>query len=134
MNLQKSLEEGIIIKINPNRARANNLFQTAQDSFDIIATLGVNKKSARMITRDLYECLRQTAQAKGYEKGYHFKDHTSIQYFLDEALSLPKIAKEFDRLRKIRNGINYYGDSVSIETAKKILEEIPIFMSKIKNA
>jgi len=49
-------------------------------------------------------------------------------------LSLPRTAREFDRLRKIRNGINYYGDNVTIETAKKALKDVPEMIEHIKKA
>ncbi|MBS3056871.1 MAG: hypothetical protein J4473_05565 [Candidatus Aenigmarchaeota archaeon] len=32
---------------------------------------------------------------------------------------------KFDKYRKIRNSINYYGDDVAPETVKKALKEIP---------
>lgn len=133
MNLQQAIDEGIIIIVPANKARARNLFRTAQDSFDTISQLSVNEKSAKTIIRDLYECLRQFAQAKGYEKGYSFQNHAAIQHFLDEVLGLARAARQFDRFRKLRNGINYYGDSVSVETANDALESIPQMMNEIKN-
>ncbi|MGM5483221.1 MAG: hypothetical protein ACQESF_07190 [Nanobdellota archaeon] len=133
MNLQQAIEEGMILIVPPNKARAKNLFRTAQDSFDTISELSVSEKSAKTITRDLYECLRQYAQAKGYERGYSFQNHAAIKHFLGEVLGLSSIAKKFDRFRKIRNGINYYGDSVSVETAKDALETIPQMMTQIKS-
>ncbi|MGM5483170.1 MAG: hypothetical protein ACQESF_06925 [Nanobdellota archaeon] len=53
---------------------------------------------------------------------------------MSEVLGLSSIAKKFDRFRKIRNGINYYGDSVSVETAKDALEAIPQMIAQIKES
>lgn len=58
-------------------------------------------------------------------KGYKFISHEAIIYFIDEILAERKISLKFDKYRKIRNGINYYGDDVAPETVKEALKEIP---------
>jgi len=79
----------------------------------------------KTILRELYEGLRQFCEAIGYQKGYQFLDHESITFFLDDILKENSIATKFDRYRKLRNGINYYGNELLIETTKEALSEIP---------
>ncbi|MEK6871402.1 MAG: hypothetical protein AABX16_00695 [Nanoarchaeota archaeon] len=51
--------------------------------------------------------------------------HESITHFISDVLHEQSLAIHFDRLRKIRNGINYYGESVEPETVMEALQEIP---------
>ena len=55
-----------------------------------------------------------------------------MPYFIEEILNEPKLSAKFDRYRKIRNGINYYGDDVSEETVKEALIEIPELMAQLR--
>lgn len=41
-------------------------------------------------------------------------------------------ADMFDELRKIRNGINYYGRKVNKEEAEKIINKLKMLISKFK--
>ena len=45
--------------------------------------------------------------------------------FLKEILKEPLISRKFDRYRKLRNGINYYGNEIEIITVEDALGEIP---------
>ena len=42
------------------------------------------------------------------------------------------IALKFDRFRKIRNRINYYGKDISIEEVKEYVPEILIMIKELK--
>ncbi|MBI4453716.1 hypothetical protein HY636_03670, partial [Candidatus Woesearchaeota archaeon] len=74
---------------------------------------------------------REYCEAIGYLKGYKFLDHESITYFLRDILKEEHISKKFDRYRKLRNGINYYGDDVNIETIKEAIIEIPELVKEL---
>ena len=62
----------------------------------------------------------------------NFFDHLSITYFLKEIINKDEIAKKFDRLRKIRNGINYYGEDLNLETVEEALKEIPKIIKELE--
>ncbi|MBC8485301.1 MAG: hypothetical protein H8D45_04595 [Bacteroidetes bacterium] len=42
------------------------------------------------------------------------------------------LCKKFDRYRKLRNGINYYGEEIDVETVKEAKEEIPEMIKKLE--
>ena len=69
--------------------------------------------------------MREYCEAIGYSKGYKFLDHESIGYFLRDILKEQSVYVKFDRYRKLRNGINYYGEEIDIETVKEAIIEIP---------
>jgi hypothetical protein len=84
------------------------------------------------VLRELYEGLREYCEAIGYIKGYKFLDHESIGYFLRDVLNEPSLYMKFDRYRKLRNGINYYGEDIELETVKEAVAEIPPMIKKLE--
>ena len=131
MTMSDLIKQGIVRKTPLNNARAQSLLEMSAQTMKVILALDLNEQNASVIFRELYECLRSTLEAIGYKKGYKFENHESIKFFASEILQNNALAKDFDRYRKIRNGINYYGDKVAIETAKKIVEDIPKYIEEI---
>ena len=39
---------------------------------------------------------------------------------------------KFDRYRRLRNGINYYGEDIDIETVKEAIIEIPKLIKELE--
>lgn len=72
----------------------------------------------------LYDALRELLEAIALENGYKIYNHECYTSFLKEILGLSAQADSFDKVRKIRNGINYYGRKLSIEEARKVTEDI----------
>ncbi|MFH1511456.1 MAG: hypothetical protein ABIF10_07225, partial [Candidatus Woesearchaeota archaeon] len=96
--------------------------------------LKLDSSNASVIFRELYECLRQAMEAVGYRKGYKFENHESLRVFAEEILQNSQLAKDFDRYRRIKNGINYYGDSVSVETTAKAILDMQKYIQEISNS
>ena len=82
--------------------------------------------------REFYEGLREYCEAIGYLDGYKFLDHESIGFFIRDILKEQSLFKKFDRYRKLRNGINYYGEDIDIETLKEAITEIPEMIKELK--
>ena len=80
----------------------------------------------------LYDALREYLEALTLENGYKIYNHECYTAFLKEILRLSREAELFDELRKIRNGINYYGRKVSREESEKIIADLKILISKFK--
>src|SRR3989338_3132844 len=125
MNFENSLIEGKVKKVVPNKIRAISLFKSSMQAIETAKIIQLNPNTLKSILRELYEGLREYCEAIGYLKGYKFMDHESITYFLRDVLKEQPISAKFDRYRRLRNGINYYGEDVHIETVKEALIEIP---------
>ena len=108
MNFGISLNEGKAKKILPNKIRATSLLKSSIEAIETAKLIPLNTKTSKTILRELYEGLREYCEAIGLLHGYKFLDHESITYFLRDLLKEP-IYNKFDRYRKLRNGINYYG-------------------------
>ncbi|MCK5149997.1 hypothetical protein KAJ87_03670 [Candidatus Pacearchaeota archaeon] len=114
-----------IKKIKQDLIRAKSLKKTSENSLNILKLIKLNQDSANIIFRELYEALRQDLESIGYFKGYKFRSHEAITIFLKEILKEEKIAFLFDKYRKLRNNLNYYGKPIHLETVKESTTEIP---------
>ncbi len=81
----------------------------------------------------LYDALRESLEAIALERGYKVYNHECYSAFLKELLNLSQEGDMFDNLRKIRNGINYYGKEVSEEEAEKIIKDLYVLIKKFKD-
>ena len=61
-----------------------------------------------------------------------FSDNYLNTYFLKDILKEPSASAKFDRYRKLRNGINYYGEDLDIETVKEAIIEIPKLVKELE--
>ncbi len=80
----------------------------------------------------VYEGVRELLEALAVSKGYKIYNHECYCAFLKEILSESGLGSKFDDFRKLRNAINYYGKDVSREEAKIVLDEMLVFIGKIK--
>ena len=133
MNFENSLVNGKAKKVVPNTIRASSLFKSSIQAIKTARGIQLNQNTLKSILRELYEGLREYCEAMGYLRGYKFLDHESIGYFLRDILKEQSVSMKFDRYRKLRNGINYYGEDVDIETVKEAIIEIPKLIKELEN-
>ncbi len=131
MSFQQSVQEGYATKVPIDRFRAKSLLKSSADTLLAVKEISLKEHNYAVILRELYESLRQYCEALGYLKGYKFSSHEVITSFLADILKENDLSQNFDRYRKLRNGINYYGRSVSKETVEKAQTEIPSFIQKL---
>lgn len=125
MNFENSLIDGKAKKVLPNKLRASSLFKSSVQAIETARAIQLNPNTLKSILRELYEGLREYCEAIGYLRGYKFLDHESIGYFLRDILKEQSAYIKFDRFRRLRNGINYYGEDIDIETVKEAIIELP---------
>lgn len=132
MNFEEDLKFGYAKKVPIDKLRVDNLIRSSEQAIKTAKTIFLNENSAKTILRELYEGLREFCEAIGYMKGYKFLSHEAITNFISNILKDEETAMKFDRYRKIRNGINYYGKSIETETVKYALKEIPELIKELK--
>ena len=132
MIFKNLIKTGLIKEVPKDILRAKSLIKSSEQALNTARIIPVKEETLKTIFRELYESLRQYCEALGYSKGYKFFNHESITPFLNEILEEKEISLKFDRYRKLRNGINYYGNSIEISTVKEALREIPLLIGKLK--
>jgi len=81
----------------------------------------------------LYDALREYLESIALDKGYKVYNHECYSAFLNEILDLPNDADSFDKLRKIGNGINYYGRKIGEDEANQIILDLQSLIGRLKN-
>lgn len=132
MTFENCLHKGRAKRVPPNKIRATSLFTSAGQALATTKVVPLNSTTLKSILRELYEGLREYCEALGYVRGYKFLDHESITHFLKDILKEQSLSTKFDRYRRLRNGINYYGDTIDIETIKEALQEIPKMVKELE--
>jgi hypothetical protein len=80
----------------------------------------------------MYDALRELLEAIALERGFKIYNHECYTPFIKEIMDLPNEADMFDKLRKIRNSINYYGRHFDMEESDKILIDLKLLINKFK--
>jgi hypothetical protein len=102
---------------------AKSLLKNSIKDLKFLETLEINEDSSRKIMVNYYETLRSILESITSLQGYKIYEHEAFTYYLKK-INENTLSIKFDRLRKIRNSINYYGEDISIEETKEIKDEI----------
>jgi hypothetical protein len=110
---------------DPQRARA--LVQMSEDLLRTAKT--ITTPNASLSTA--YSALRQLLEAICLREGMRVYSHEAYVAY-PEHIGEPSWAAQFDRFRKLRNGIEYYGTPVSAQTANEAIIEIAALCTHLK--
>lgn len=126
------IEKGDVKKQSQDENLSKATFKESLDRLELAEQL-TGKAKPKYILENSYEAMREAADAILYLEGFKSYSHeASIVYLLKKGFNESEIT-EFDRFRKIRNSIKYYGgscDSTDAESALKLAKSI---IQKIKN-
>ena len=79
-----------------------------------------------------YDALRELLEALAISEGYKIYNHDCYTAFLKEVVKESAIGDQFDKFRRLRNEINYYGKDVSASDAKPIINDMLTFVETLK--
>ena len=125
------LKKGDVKRQRPDK---NLAFSTFKDSLERIefAKQLLNKAKQKYVLENAYESMREAADSVLYLKGFKsFSHEASISYLLKEGFNESDIM-EFDRFRRIRNGIKYYGKDCDKSDAELAIKLAGSIIAKIK--
>lgn len=123
MRFADFIKKGLVRKTSKDKSLAKSLLQNSKKDIEFLDSLKINENSARKIMTNFYDILRSMLEAVSVIKGYKIYSHEAYIYFLKE-IRENLLAIKFDRFRKIRNSINYYGKDISIEETKENIYEM----------
>ena len=132
MNFENFIRKNLVRKSVPDTELAKSLTIESNRILLVVNGLALNDTNSSVLMRECYEAFRQICEAIAVNNGYKIYSHEAITSFVAEILNEKEIAESFDRYRKIRNSINYYGTPIDIGEVKKALVEIPKFIEIIK--
>ena len=120
------VSKGEVKKQSPDSNLATATFSDSEGRLALAKSLQSMAK-AKYVLENAYEAMREAADSILFKEGFKsFSHEASIVYLLKKGFSESDVA-EFDRFRKIRNGIKYYGndcDKPDAEAAIRLSEKI----------
>ncbi|MFW5865578.1 MAG: hypothetical protein ACOCU6_00615 [Nanoarchaeota archaeon] len=132
MSFKDRIESGFVELVPSDPSRARSIYASSKNALQTALEIELKPHTSKTIFRELYEALRELCEAIGYMQGYKFSSHQSINYFIADHLGEYSFSQKFDRYRKLRNGINYYGRSLSEETLVNAKIEIPMIFARLE--
>jgi Ni,Fe-hydrogenase I large subunit len=133
MNFETCIKEGNAKKVPVDKFLANSLIISSKQAIDTAKNIPISESSLKTILREVYEGLREYCEAIIHLYGYKVLDHVSITYFIKDVLKNEPLSNRFDRFRKLRNGVNYYGNDLNKETVLEALKEVPKMIKEMEN-
>ncbi|MDI3544402.1 MAG: hypothetical protein PWQ28_683 [Candidatus Woesearchaeota archaeon] len=136
MDLQECFRKGMIKKTRKDEDLIDSLVEMAYINEATVNSAKINSFSISAYVSLAYDSLRQILEAICISKGYKVLSHVCIAELMKE-LFIDFDYQEFDRLRYIRNSINYYGTKVELKQGKEIIKKIfrmkNLFLKKYLN-
>ena len=108
-----------------------SLVKTAELDLIFLEKVKIDEYSSRKIMSNYYDVLRSLLEAMALKDGYKVYSHEAFTFYLREKEE-SEISLKFDRFRKKRNAINYYGESVSVEEVKEYSKEMKKIIIELK--
>ena len=99
---------------------------------NFVTSINIDESNAPILLKNFYESLLEVLHSLLYSKGYKVLDHVCVGFFIRDELRDAESFNIFDKYRKIRNSIVYYGESVEKEVAEDGIMEMKIVFGKIE--
>lgn len=131
MRTEDFIKEGLVVKVTPDTHKADSLLITAENSLLSAKRLPLDEHTASSALCLAYDAMRAVLESIALRKGYRIYSHEAYTYFLKEH-KMEREASVFDKYRKLRNGIQYYGKIASVMVAKAAIEEIEQLIQEFK--
>lgn len=118
---ETSLDEGLII----------SLIESSKDKFASAERLGLDKVTSSSKIILSYDSLREILEALALKKGFKVYNHECFCDFLKDVCLEEDASFSFDRFRRIRNKVNYYGKKIPISESRLLIKEINDLRNKL---
>ncbi len=113
-------------KLRPKQTdieKIKSLIESARINTETALKIKIDINTATVIFREIYESVRQLAEAKWMLEGYEPKTHEiALESLKDVEIKNKLKLYQLDRYRKIRHDANYQGFQVTIDQAREILD------------
>jgi hypothetical protein len=124
MDWQECNDNNFVKKVMVDNNLIKSLLKSSDKKQKSQELLPLNEITASSKISLAYDALRELLEGYAILKGYKIYNHECYCAFLGELLEKKELSERFNKLRKVRNAINYYGKDVNVEEAKYLLLEI----------
>ena len=124
MDWKECKDKGFVKGVKVDNNLISSLIKSSNKKFISSERLELDETTASTRISIIYESLRELLEAVSVGKGFKIYNHECFCSFLNEVCNEENLSKEFDKFRKIRNQVNYYGKDISVEETKILIKEI----------
>ena len=130
MDLNECFKKGLIRRIRGDKGLIKSLIEMANIKEITVKTAKVNEQNVSAYVSLAYDSLREILEAICLSLNYKVLSHICVGELLKDKLK-DFDYEEFDRLRYIRNSINYYGVKIEFEQGKEIIKKLFVMKSQL---
>jgi hypothetical protein len=131
MDFDDFIRSNKVIKAEKDIQKVKALVKMSNSNLEYVSKLVIDEKSATIIFVNYYEALRQILEAMSLSEGYKVFSHEAYTYYLRNK-NEESISMKFERLRKLRNGANYYGKFIHKDVVENAKIEIGEMVNLLK--
>lgn len=132
MDWKECKDKKFIKEVAKDEYLIKSLVKSSKRRFESSKRLKLDGVTASAKISLIYESIRELLEAFAIKKGFKVYNHECFCAFLNEVCKDRISSEEFDRFRKIRNQINYYGREIPIEEARIIIKDLILFRNKLE--
>ena len=129
--IDEFLERGDARKSIKDKALAKSLLDTADSDLRFISCVEITPDSARKVSANYYDVARSLVEAMAVLNGLKIYKHEGFTAFL-RGCGKNYLAEKFDRFRKIRNGIEYFGNNALVEETMQNVRDLKELIAKLR--
>ncbi len=126
------IKTGKARKATPDIQLIKSLLSTSEKNLGTLKVLPINEVTKESALVMCYEALREIVEAIAMKEGYKVYSHEAFTFFLKEKINT-EISEKFDKYRKLRNGVNYYGKEIPIEEVTYSIKDIKQLINELKD-
>jgi uncharacterized protein (UPF0332 family) len=123
MDLGECFQKGLIKKTEIDEELIKSLIEMSDIKEMTVRKASIDNVNISAYVSLAYDALREALEAICISKGYKVLSHICIGELLKDLFKDFEY-EEFDRLRWIRNNINYYGTKVEFKQGMEIISKI----------
>lgn len=124
MDWEECCKKRIVKEINKDEDFIKSLIRKSRNKLKSEKKLEMEDVTASSKVSLAYDSIRELLEALAIKKGYKVYNHVCYTAFLKEIMKNSDLGERFDEIRKTRNSINYYDKEISVNEAKKVINEI----------
>ena len=114
----------IVKDVNPDTNLIDSLIESSRNKMVSESKLAMSKVTAASKVSLAYDSLRELLEALALKKGFKVYNHECYAAFLKEVVKNSSRGDDFNRIRKVRNAINYYGKRMTPEEASALISKV----------
>ncbi len=133
MDWRACRKNSFVKEIKRDQNLIDSLLKASANKFYAQGLLELNDETISSKITLVYDALRELLEALAISHGYKIYNHECYCYFLKDIMKKSALAVKFNYFRKVRNAINYYGEDISADDAKSLLDSMESFIEDVKN-